>query len=290
MTKKTLFVAICGKPNVGKSTILNAFLQEKLSIVSPKVQTTRNAIRGIITKGDTQIIFVDTPGILTSPKGKLQSVITKNAWNALNDVDIACVVIDSAKGVGRDAEKICTYIKSKVPNVICILNKIDAVDHSEQNLKNAQKIWDMGIFTEIFPISARKNKGLDAVEEYLIKNAKEVEEWFYQEDDLTDKSNNFITSEATREAIFMKLDQELPYSISVETDVFSDNGGMINVSQSVILLREAHKKIVIGGHGSMIKAIRLSAEDKLSKFYNKPVELDIMVKIRENWVENCMPD
>ena len=290
MTKKTLFVAICGKPNVGKSTILNAFLKEKLSIVSPKVQTTRNAIKGILTENDVQIVFVDTPGILSNPKGNLQSVITKNAWNALKDVDIACVIIDSSRGFNKEAEKLSRYIKAKVPNVICILNKTDAVKHNEQNLRNAQAIWDTGIFTDIFPVSATKEEGLDNVRQHLINNAKITESWHYNEDDITDKPNNFIASEVTRETIFFKLNQELPYSISVETNTFEEKNDGIHISQNIILLREAHKKIVIGEHGSMIKSIRITTENKLNKFYQKPITLDLTVKIRTGWIDNILPD
>lgn len=284
MNKKTIFVAIAGKPNVGKSTILNFFLGEKLSIVSSKPQTTRNAIRGILTKDDTQVVFIDTPGILKNPKGNLQSVITKNAWNALDDVDIICVVVDASKGFSAEIERITRYINAKNQNMICILNKTDAVVNQGKNYEIAQKIWDLGLFKEIFPVCAIKKKGLDSVLNYLIKNAKPVNEWFYNEDDLTDKPNNFIVSEFTREAIFNKLNQELPYNITVETDSFEMQDDCINIEQSIIISRESHKKIVLGEHGSMIKSIRLITQEKLTKFYQKPVILELMVKVRENWI------
>ncbi|WP_146821426.1 GTPase Era [Candidatus Deianiraea vastatrix] len=290
MKQKTIFVAICGKPNVGKSTILNKFLQEKLSIVSYKPQTTRNSIRGVLTKGDVQVVFVDTPGILNKPKSKLQDVIVKNAWNGMSEgIDLACFVIDGENGLTHSTLELAKSVRAKIPNMICVINKVDRIKQEEFKFKTALKIAETGLFDEIFGMSATKQQGIDEVLEYIMSKAKE-DRWFYEEDDLTDRPNALIASDVTRETIFNKIKDEIPYGVDVITNIFTFHEGYIEIAQDILISRKAYKPIILGSHGSMIKAIRVSTTKKLEDFYETKVNLELFVKVKEDWLEKVKVD
>lgn len=285
---KSIFVGICGKPNAGKSTILNFFLGEKLSIVTPKPQTTRNSIRGILTEADTQVVFIDTPGIF-KPKDDLQKTIVKNAWNGLVDLDLVIFVHDAEYEWTRSSDELAKSIKERSKKLICALNKTDRNRNYGKNYLVADEVYQSGCFEEIFPISAKNGDGMENLKKYIFENAKNSV-WHYGEDDLTDKSNIFIASEITRETAFILLSQELPYSVNIETPIFKFHQDRIEIKQDIVILRESHKAILIGEHGSMIKRIRIESTEKLKDFFQMNVDLELFVKVRENWRKDIKID
>ncbi len=286
---KTIFVSICGKPNVGKSSLLNKLLQENLSVVTYKAQTTRNAIRGILTKGDVQIVFTDTPGIMKDPKDNLQAVIKKNAYSGVRGADLAIFVVDAESGFAQGMIDLATTIKGHVGKMICVINKIDRVKENQKKYEMAQNAFNSELFEEIFPISVLNGDNLDLLEQYIISQAKEGV-WHYDPEDITDRPNVFVASEITRGIIFEKTKEEVPYGVDIFTPVFTFHDGFIEIMQDIICIRESQKGILIGEHGKMVKSIRLEAEKRLSEFYHLPIKLELMVKVREDWIKKLVEE
>ena len=221
---KVLTITFCGAPNVGKSTLLNKLLGCKLSICSSKPQTTRYNIKGILTKDDTQLIFIDTPGIFLPKLSQLEKQIVKEAWQGLCGTDLICLIIDGKKGFDKSAKTILE--KTKMQNIpfICVINKSDLLKMEEKILL-ANQLANTNMFCEIFSLSAKNGKGCDELIKYFFQQAKDGD-WKYNEDDLTDKDNNFLASEFVREQLFKFLNKEIPYMLSCETEFFevSENG------------------------------------------------------------------
>lgn len=278
--KKSLFVTIAGLPNAGKSTLINSIIGKKIAIVTPKVQTTRTQIRGIVVYNNTQIVFTDSPGIF-SAETKLEKSLVKSAWSAIKDNEITLLIIDAGNYL-KNIERIKTiFAKLHRVKTRCILaiNKIDTVKKPE--LKMAYEHLNLLYkFEKVFLISALKNDGLNELMNYLSEVAP-ISPWFYEEDQVTDSSSEFLSAEVTREKLFLNLLEELPYSTAVITEKFEkkkDNS--LVIKQIIFVLKDSHKKIVLGKDGSNIKKINIEARADLEKLFERKVHLFLFVKVR----------
>jgi GTP-binding protein Era len=282
------FVALIGEPNAGKSTLLNKMVGAKVSIVTHKVQTTRARIRGVCMEGQSQIVFVDTPGIFR-PRRRLDRSMVKAAWGGASDADIVVLLIEAHRGLTEGAQAIIDRLRDEMPRgkpVALAINKIDRVK-AEVLLALAQKLNDAFPFVKTFMISAERGHGVDALREWL---AGEVPEgpWFYPEDQIADLPMRMIAAEMTREKLTLRLHEELPYQLTVETEKWEDKpDGSTRIDQIVYVSRDGHKGIVLGNGGETIKAIGVAARAEISTFLDRKVHLFLQVKVRENWQEEA---
>jgi GTP-binding protein Era len=285
--QKTLTVALAGAPNAGKSTLTNYLVGEKISIISPKVQTTRDLIRGVFIEGNTQIILVDTPGVFIPKKARLlERKIVKTAWSGIRDAELVCLLIDATEGFNNKIKIILDEFKKKEINNILVLNKVDAVKKPTL-LELTKKITDYyPDFKEIFMISAKTGEGVDKLKQYILNQATEGE-WVFKNDELTDIPLKFLASEITREKLFLKLDKELPYNVDVETEKWEEfDNGDIKIQQVIYVSRENQKSIILGKRGQLIKEVGTEARQELSKFLEKKVHLFLFVKLKADWIED----
>lgn len=285
--QKTLTVALAGAPNAGKSTLTNYLVGEKISIISPKVQTTRDLIRGVFVEGNTQIILVDTPGVFIPKKARLlERKIVKTAWSGIRDAELVCLLIDATEGFNNKIKIILDEFKKKEINNILVLNKVDAVKKPTL-LELTKKITDYyPDFKEIFMISAKTGEGVDKLKQYILNQATEGE-WVFKNDELTDIPLKFLASEITREKLFLKLDKELPYNVDVETEKWEEfDNGDIKIQQVIYVSRENQKSIILGKRGQLIKEVGTEARQELSKFLEKKVHLFLFVKLKADWIED----
>lgn len=278
---KAAFVAICGSPNVGKSTILNHIIGTKLSIVSPKVQTTRTSLHGIHNQGDCQLVFVDTPGIF-APKRSLEEAIVKTAWSAIEGIDLILLVIDAVRGICNDTEIIINKLNSHKIKPILLINKQDLVT-KEKLRRLIEQCESSDMFANIITISAIKNQGIDEMLEFLVSQAPESA-WYFPEDQMTTSSSRVIASEITREKLFLNLSDELPYNLTVETETWEEQkDGSIKINQVIFVTRDTHKQIILGTKGDMIKKIGMQARKEIETLIEAKAHLFLFVKVRENW-------
>lgn len=286
MTQKCAFIALLGAPNAGKSTLLNQLVGSKVSIVSPKVQTTRSAITGIAIEGDAQLVFIDTPGIFSpNVKHTLERAMVQAAWNRVGECDILAVLVDAKKGIQEDTHLIIKGLNERKKTALLILNKIDIIER-EKLLALASTLSQTGVFSEVFMVSALKGDGVEDVKRYIANHAPEGP-WMYPEDQISTAPMRFVASEVTREKLFHRLHEELPYSITVETEQYEEaKDGSIKIHQAIYVQRENHKKIVIGKNGANIKHIGQVARKELEFMLGCKVHLFLFVKVRENWVDN----
>ncbi|MHB8886386.1 MAG: GTPase Era [Methylovirgula sp.] len=278
------FVALIGAPNAGKSTLLNALVGAKVSIVSRKVQTTRSLVRGIAIAGDAQIIFVDTPGIF-APKRRLDRAMVTSAWGGAGDADAVALLVDARKGIDSEVEAIVARLKDLSLNRILVLNKIDLIERSKllalASLLNAKLP-----FAETFMVSALTGDGLARFKDQLAA-LMPPGPWLYPEDQLSDAPLRALAAEITREKIFERLHDELPYQSTVETELWKEMpDGSARVEQTIYVTREGHKKIVIGEGGRTIKAIGSAARKELIEAAEQKIHLFLFVKVRENWADD----
>ena len=278
------FVALIGAPNAGKSTLTNKLVGTKVSIVSHKVQTTRTVVRGIVMRGESQIIFADTPGIF-EPRRRLDRAMVDAAWGGAKDADIVCLLIDAERGIRGDAERILKMLKDVTLPKILLLNKIDRVP-AEQLLALSKAANDVVEFDQTFMISALKGSGC---EDFLNHLASIVPAGphLYPADQISDLPVKLLAAEVTREKLFLRLHQELPYSAHVEVEGWEERkDGSVKIDQVIYIQRDAHKKIVLGKGGETIKAISSSARTELSEMLGQKVHLFLFVKVRENWIDD----
>lgn len=275
------FVALIGAPNAGKSTLLNQLVGAKVSIVTHKVQTTRTLVRGIVTEGRTQIVFVDTPGIFR-PRRRLDKAMVSTAWGGAGDADIVAFLIDAERDIKGDAETILDNLsKVRQPKVL-ILNKIDRVK-PETLLELAAEANRRVPFERTFMISALKGSGCQDVLNYFAEALPEGP-WYYPEDQISDLPMRMLAAEITREKIYLRLHQELPYSAHVTTEKWEERkDGSVRIEQVIYVEREGQKKLVLGHKGATIRAIGQAARQELSEILEQPVHLFLFVKVRENW-------
>lgn len=277
-------VTIIGAPNAGKSTLINKIIGSKVAITSPKVQTTRVGVKGILTEGDVQVVFTDTPGIFR-PKKRLEKALVKNAWANMNDADEVVVVADATRKNDGETMDIIEALKHKQIKAILLLNKSDEAT-KEKLLNLAKTYYDTGVFSEVFMISALTGNGVDDFKE-KIKSMMPEGPFFYDTDQITDMPMRMFASEVVREKLFLNLRQELPYAITVETDSFvEDAKGNIKIEATIYVEKEGQRKIILGKSGSMIKNIGQSARFELEKILGVKVNLFLFIKIKENWQED----
>ena len=275
------FVALIGAPNAGKSTLINRLVGAKVSIVSHKVQTTRSTIRGIVMAGQTQIIFVDTPGIFR-PKRRLDRAMVDTAWGGARDADIVVLLIDAANHLSDEVMDLLRKLSDIRQPKVLLLNKIDLVPR-EKLLGMAAEANAVVPFERTFMVSALSGDGLDAFLDYLAGSLS-AGPWLYPEDEISDVPIRGLAAEITREKLFERLHQELPYQATVETEQWKEQrDGSVRVEQTIFVERDSQKKIVIGAGGATIKAISTAARKEISGIAGTPVHLFLFVKVRENW-------
>ena len=277
------FVAVLGAPNAGKSTLVNRLVGAKVSIVSPKVQTTRSRIRGILVEENTQLVLVDTPGIF-KPARRLDRAMVASAWTEAEDSDLRLLLVDVSKGINADTRAIVKQLKQNKQKAVLVLNKIDLVS-KDQLLPLIADLNQEKIFTDTFMISAETGENTDELKQYLISRAPKGL-WMFPENELSDLPNRLFAAEVTREKLFMHLQKELPYMLAVETNQFQEQKNGIRIEQTIYVARTGQKSIVLGHNGSMIKKIGAAARFELSKLFDSPVHLFLFVKVKENWQED----
>ena len=278
------FVALVGAPNAGKSTLLNALVGSKVSIVSPKVQTTRSLVRGIAIKDRTQIVFVDTPGIF-APKRRLDRAMVTAALTGAADADLAALLVDAKKGLDDEARAIIDRLKEMPQPKILILNKIDLVKR-DTLLALTQAVNELISFERTFMISAMKNDGVADLLTYFAERLP-AGPWHYPADEITDIPLRQMAAEITREKLFLRLQQELPYQSTVETDSWKElRDRSVRIEQSIFVERESQRKIVLGEGGQMIKSISMEARKDIERAIEQKVHLFLHVKVREGWEDD----
>jgi GTP-binding protein Era len=275
------FVAIIGATNAGKSTLVNALVGAKVSIVSHKVQTTRMPIRGIVIAGKAQIVLVDTPGIF-APRRRLDRAMVESAWSGASDGDISVLVVDAQKGLANDVEAIVTRLADTKGRKLLALNKIDRVAKPAL-LELARALNDRLPFTDTFMISALDGGGVDDLKKYLEGLVPEGP-WHYPEDEISDLPQRVLAAEITREAIYRNLHQELPYATTVETTDWQDmRNGDVRLEQTIFVERQSQRSIILGAKGQTIKTISMQARQQLGALLERKVHLFLFVKVRDNW-------
>jgi GTPase len=275
------FVALIGAPNVGKSTLVNALVGAKVTIVSRKVQTTRALIRGILVEDKSQIVLVDTPGIF-APKRRLDRAMVLTAWTGAHDADLVCVLLDAKLGIDAEADTILTTLAKVAHPKILVINKIDLVPR-EKLLALAKAANDRLKFEDTFMISALSGDGIDDLKQSLARHVP-AGPFHYPEDQMSVAPLRHLAAEITREKIFRQLHQELPYQSTVETDTWTDRkDGSVRIEQTIFVERESQRKIVLGKGGATIKSIGADARKEIAEITGQPVHLFLFVKVRENW-------
>lgn len=287
MTDKTHcgFVSLIGAPNAGKSTLINQLVGSKVSIVTHKVQTTRNRIVGLVMHDNCQIAFVDTPGIFT-PQKRLEKAMVDAAWQGADEADIICLLVDAARHKRRDETlEIIKKLEKQKRRCILILNKVDIADKPKL-LELAAALNENDIFDQTFMISAKTGSGKKDLLDYLSSQLPEGP-YLYDPDSLTDMPMRLFSAEITREKLFLQLQDELPYALAVETESYEVNEkGHVLISQVIYITRDSHKPIVLGKGGSRIKRIGKESRLELEDILETKVNLKLFVKVRKNWVEN----
>jgi GTP-binding protein Era len=282
------FVAILGGPNVGKSTLLNRLVGTKVSIVTPKVQTTRRRILGITVTGEAQLVFVDTPGIFTPRPGRrLEQAMVQAAWRAVEDADLRVLVVDAKRGLDRDAARVLEGMRARgLKGSILVLNKLDLVK-PPTTLPLIKALDESGLFERIFIVSALNGDGCDDLLDHLLQRLPEGP-WLFPEDQLSDLSQRALAAEITREKLFEELHQELPYSLTVETESWaeSEDGQEVRIDQTIYVQRDSQKAIVLGKGGRQIKQVGQAARCELEQILGCRVHLFLFVKVRERWLED----
>jgi GTP-binding protein Era len=275
------FVAIIGAPNVGKSTLVNSLVGSKVTIVSPKVQTTRATIRGIAIEGDAQLIFVDTPGIF-APRRRLDRAMVAIAWSGAHDADIVALMVDAKRGLDDETDAITTKLAEVSGPKVLVVNKVDLVAKPSL-LTLVQAANEKVPFAATFLISALKGDGVGEVRKWLAAHVP-AGPWHYPEDQISDAPMRALAAEITREKIYLRLHQELPYRSTVETDIWKElRDGSVRIEQTIFVERESQRKIALGKGGQVIKAIGAEARREIAGLIGQPVHLFLFVKVREGW-------
>lgn len=275
------FVSLIGAPNAGKSTITNNFVGSKVSIVSPKAQTTRTIVKGIGIYENTQIVFLDTPGIF-KPKRRLDRAMVASAWSGMSDADIVVLVVDAKKGFDDQTQSIVSKLNKNKIEAVLVLNKVDLIQ-KEKLLELSAKINTAGNFSQTFMVSALTGQNIEDFYKYLADNLPESP-WYYPEDQISDMPLKLLTAEVVREKLFLYLREELPYAITVEPELWErreDNS--VRAEMTIYVERDSQKTIVLGKGGSMIKKIGQSARRELEEMLEERIHLFLFVKVRENW-------
>jgi len=276
-------IAIVGRPNVGKSTLLNALVGQKISITSRKAQTTRHRITGVRTQGEAQFVFVDTPGFQTRHSTALNRTLNRTVLASLSDIDVVLFVVEAGR-FGLEDAKVLSLLPAGKP-VVLIANKLDAVNRRADLLPWLKSMQDRHNFAEYVPMSAQKNADVDRLFGILAPYLPE-QDWFYDEEALTDRSERFLASEIIREKLFRLTGDELPYSSTVVIDQFAEEGALRRISASIVVQRDAHKGMIIGNAGERLKRIGSEARMELERLMDARVHLELWVKVRSGWADS----
>ncbi len=278
--KKTAFIAIVGRPNVGKSTLMNALLGEKVVIVSSKPQTTRNRIMGVLTKDENQFVFLDTPGI-HKPKTKLGNYMMKSVRSSMGSADAVILIADAGRAPGMVEENVVNQVKEAGLPAILVLNKLDLYNR-EQLAKTIEQYAALYDFDAFIPVSALKEKNVDVVlteaEKFLYPS-----DWMFEEDMLTDQPERQIAAEFIREKMLRSLSEEIPHGAAVVIEEFKETDKLISIRAEIFCERESHKGIIVGKGGQTLKTIGSRAREDLEAFFGMKVYLNLWVKVKENW-------
>jgi len=278
------FVALLGAPNAGKSTLMNALVGSKISIVTHKVQTTRTRFIGIAIHDNSQMIFVDTPGIF-EPKKRLERAMVSAAWAGAGDADVIVLLVDAQRRIDDNTRRIIDGLKEGGKKAILAINKIDSI-RRDSLLSLVQELDDMGDFTEVLLISALKGDGLEDLKDVMCRGLPKGP-WLYPEDQMTDITERMLAAEVTREKFFLRLHEELPYAATVETESWQEKkDGSVRIEQVIYVERETQKAIVIGKGGRSLKEIGKMAREELEDMLDRRVHLFIFVKVRKNWSDD----
>lgn len=279
------FVGILGAPNVGKSTLLNQLAESKVSIVTHKVQTTRNTVRAIVMEKSSQIVFVDTPGIF-APKRRLDRAMVEAAWSTAGDADISVLLIDAQIGIDKEARAIIEGLKKTGAKCLAAINKIDLIERSKL-LSLAKQVDEAMSFLQIFMISAQTGDGVKDLRAWLADYVPQGP-WVYPEDQIADLPLRLLAAEVTREKLLLKVHDEIPYALTVETEQWTELKGNkgVRIEQIIFVKRESHRRIILGKGGSKIKEIGADSRLELQEMFDMPVHLFLFVKIRKNWEDD----
>ncbi|MDJ0951299.1 MAG: GTPase Era [Alphaproteobacteria bacterium] len=279
------FVAVLGAPNVGKSTLINGFVGSKVTIVSPKVQTTRMTVRGICIRDRAQLVFVDTPGIF-APRRRLDRAMVAAAWQGAADADVIVLLVDAKAGVDEDTRRIIDGLKESGRRAVLALNKIDLVPRPKL-LELTAALDREGLFTDVFMISALKGEGAGDLLAHLAAQVP-AGPWLYPEDQISDVPLRLLAAEVIREHLFRQLHQELPYALTVETEAWEERpDGSVRIAAVVFVQRDNQKAIVLGKGGRRIKAVGTAARTELESLLDRRVHLNLFVKVRADWGEDA---
>lgn len=280
MPQKTITICIIGKPNAGKSSLLNKLIGQKISIVTNKVQTTRSIITGIVTIKDTQLIILDTPGIF-EPKKQLEKAMVRCAWSSLHGVDLVLLIIDSTKPIDQFTLQILKKLQNLKINLMFLLNKIDIPSKYIEEIENI--IRSQFIDANIFKISVLNGENINNLLNYIQSQAK-LSPWLYEEDDVTNLPMRFLAAEITREQLFLNLHQELPYNLTVQTEMWQENNDKsIKIHQVIVVSKNSYKIIILGKNGCKIKEIGSKARIEMQIAFDCKIHLFLFVKVRELW-------
>ncbi|MGB6935364.1 MAG: GTPase Era [Xanthobacteraceae bacterium] len=278
---RCVFVALIGAPNAGKSTLINALVGTKVSIVTPKVQTTRTLIRGIAIEGTAQLIFVDTPGIF-APRRRLDRAMVGTAWGSTQDADLVALLVDAKKGLTENEDAILRTLADIRPPKVLVLNKVDLID-KRALLVLTERLNERTTFATTFMVSALSGDGVGDLKTWFAGHVPPGP-WLYPEDQISDAPLRQLAAEITREKLYLRLHQELPYQSTVETDVWKElRDGSVRIEQTIYVERESQRKIVLGKAGKAIKAIGAAARADIAEAVEHPVHLFLHVKVREGW-------
>lgn len=276
-------MAIVGEPNAGKSTLVNHMVGGKVSIVTPKVQTTRFNVRGVCNHGSAQLVCIDTPGIFNADK-RFEKAMVQAAWSGAGDADAVLVLVDAKAGLRESTRELIASLATLKKPLALLLNKVYAVD-KQRLFTLAQACTELCSFDRVFMVSARQGDGVADVVDFLSGIAPPGP-WLYPEDHMSDISMRLLAAEITREKLFLRLDQELPYSTHVETEAWQETESSIKVAQVIVVQREGQKKIVIGEKGAMLKDVGTAARLELARIAGKKVHLSLFVKVRPGWKDD----
>ncbi len=279
-------VSIVGRPNVGKSTLMNHLIGQKVSITSRKPQTTRHRIHGIHTRDHYQIIFADTPGIHTGQDRALNRAMNDAAVSTLSGVDVVCMMVDGLKWTPADEHVLSLLPQHPEVPVLLIINKVDSLDDKAQLLPHIETLSERYPFDAVVPVSALREQNLEALEKALVERLPEGEFW-YDEDQLTDRSLRFMAAEIIREKVVRQLGQELPHQVSVEVEMWEDGPRITEISAAILVERRGQKKILIGDGGDRIKQIGTQAREDIERLIERKVMLNLWVKIKAGWSDDA---
>ena len=277
-------VCIIGHPNSGKSTLTNCLIGEKVSIVTRKMHTTRDNIIGLISEGDTQIAFVDTPGVLKNPRFKLEKTIVKRAFKELTGADFVCIVLDGTKDIEHNILLDIEYYHKIPHKPVVVLNKIDLLSDKSKLIEIASKLKDKG-FSHIFMISAKKGAGVEDLKNHYIDNASEGG-WQHDPELITDRSLKRLAEDISREKLFKFFNKEIPYSLAVETEAWKEDDKKVVIHQVVFVLKESQKKVILSKSGDMLKMVSQQARNDIEKMVGKKTHLYLFVKVKEKWMDH----